>query len=107
MKQCFVIQLDSDVNFKSLVEKAVCSQHRRYTMRRVPMASPGYTVSIHMRSHDVTVMSFVQRGMQEASETLLHSVKCFEPKCNYHELNDVKTNLAEQLDCCNDKVGVV
>ena len=45
--------------------------------------------------------------MQEASEALLRSVKrLYEPKCHYHQLDDVRANLAEQLDSCGDRVGV-
>lgn len=44
--------------------------------------------------------------MREASETMLRSVKrLYEPKCHYHQLDDVRANLAEQLDCCSDRVG--
>lgn len=46
--------------------------------------------------------------MQEASEVLLRSVKhLYEPRYrDYHLLNDVRANLSDQLDRCNDKVGV-
>ena len=45
--------------------------------------------------------------MQEASDAMLRSVKrLYEPKRQYRELDDVRTNLSNQLDCCSDKVGV-
>lgn len=54
------------------------------------------------------VTYIIKRGMREASETMLRSVKrfCKPSKSNYHQLDDVRANLAEQLDCCGDKVGV-
>ena len=38
---------------------------------------------------------------------MLRSVKrLYEPKHHYRRLDDVRTNLVNQLDCCSDKVGV-
>lgn len=80
-------QLDTSLAFKSLVEKAVYSQHHKCTMRHRPLVSPGYT-----------------RGMREASEVMLRSVKRFcQPQQHYHQqLDDVRANLADQLDSCSD-----
>ena len=44
--------------------------------------------------------------MQEASEAMLRSVKrLYVPKHQNSQLDDVRANLANQLDCCSDRVG--
>lgn len=46
--------------------------------------------------------------MREASEAMLRSVKrcVYEPRHQYNQLDDVRANLADQLDYCSDRVGV-
>ncbi|XP_065896547.1 uncharacterized protein [Dysidea avara] len=84
------ITSDQEDDFRRLVEKAAYSQRRR-NVCQTP-ASPGYT-----------------KVMQEASETMLRSVNhlygcrkraTVSTGYHHHQLNAVRTNLTNQLDCC-------